>query len=132
MVEPNRRAAKSIGEEGTFDSENQQEEDCKKLPTTFAKCFLAATQHYGQIAKQEHDNKQGDGRFPRFVGEWNTEPQSKTHKEGVDGCGYCQGQHHRPAGDVEGGTFFFAERREKHADTNYQHETQIEKVVVFG
>ena len=29
LVEPNRRAAKSIGKEGSFDSENQQEEDCK-------------------------------------------------------------------------------------------------------
>ena len=57
----------SVGEEGSLDGKNEQEEDSDKLPATGADVLAGTAKHDAQVAKQKHDHKQRYGN-PSYIG----------------------------------------------------------------
>lgn len=57
----------SVGEEGSLDGENKQEEDGDELPAAGADVLASTAKHDGKVAEQEHDHKQRDGN-PPYIG----------------------------------------------------------------
>ena len=104
------------------------------MPTAGAQIFLGSTEHDAQIAKQKHDDEEGDSHPPHIGLERNKKSQTQSDEEGVGARCNAEQQHCRPAGNVVGRQWLLLLTKggEEHAQRHDNHETEIDQIVVFG